>query len=207
MVGEYEDFIIDTIFKVGADVLGGLLIEIEILLAPESLGASTFLIIGGLMLIAYGNDLFEDPYDPDNQFGFLLSLALSFSPQTNLAKFIIKPGYRVIVRFGFRSQGIKFVLKEVFFRKASINSIDNFITDLVQDQILNWEIYNDISKIGWGDYIVYLILLCIIIGIFSIIYAIISALGVFFFIVATFFIYTYLQFFVARSIGLIYKKV
>ncbi len=68
------------------------------------------------------------------------------------------------------------------------------------------EIFNDISKIGWGNYIVYLILLCIIIGIFSIIYAIISALGVFFFIVATFFIYTYLQFFVARSIGLIYKK-
>ncbi len=141
MVGEYEDFLIDTVFKVGADVLGGFLIEIGALLAPESLGASTFLIIGGLALIAYGNDMFEDPSDPYNQFGFLLSLGLSFSPQTNLAKFIIKPFYRSIVRIGFRSQGTKFVLKEVFFKKVSIESIDNFITDLVQDQIINLGIY------------------------------------------------------------------
>jgi len=65
-------------------------------------------------------------------------------------------------------------------------------------------IYNDISKIGWGKYIAWFLILYVIIGIISVIY-VIAIFGIIGFVIASFFAYTYLQIFIARNKGLIYK--
>lgn len=61
------------------------------------------------------------------------------------------------------------------------------------------EIINDISNIGWGKYLIWFFLFLIIVGILSAIYATICMFGVFGVIIASFFIYTFLQFFRARK--------
>lgn len=101
----------------------------------------------------------------------------------------------------------------IFFILCVLYSIIVFIAqsrlakyDSLKSSFQIREIFNDISKIGWGNYIIWLVLLAIIVVIFAIIYATISVLGVIFFIIAAFFINTYLQIFIARNTGLIYKK-
>lgn len=79
--------------------------------------------------------------------------------------------------------------------------------DKLKDALTIRGIFNDISKIGWGNYIVWLIAFLAIVGILSLIYVLIFSLGIIGLTLASFFIFTYLQMFVARNIGLLYRSV
>lgn len=68
------------------------------------------------------------------------------------------------------------------------------------------EILNDISKISWGNYILWMIIMFIILFIFYVIYGIFYPIDIIGFIVASFLIDNYSQMFLSRNLGLIYRE-
>ncbi|GLI12075.1 hypothetical protein MARBORIA2_11650 [Methanobrevibacter arboriphilus] len=71
-----------------ADVVGGCLISVAVSAAPFTFGASTLLIVPGLILSAYGSGLFEEEWNYNNVGGFVASSLLSAVPGGAVTKFV-----------------------------------------------------------------------------------------------------------------------
>lgn len=67
------------------------------------------------------------------------------------------------------------------------------------------EILNDISNIGWGNYIIWFIILYLILGLLSLISDFFDFMGIIGFIISSV-ILAYIEIFRARNIGLIYRE-
>ena len=69
------------------------------------------------------------------------------------------------------------------------------------------EILNDISKIKWGNYILWLFILFIILFLLYLVYLIIFSIGIIGIIISSLLICPYVFIFISRNIGLIYKEI